>query len=107
VTGEAAVTAKGRQDVSNPSSPAAEQQAGIHSDQPAERAAALRAQSYVILRHAYLENREFEPCPTELPVGSPLMAGVTTVLYNLFALFNPLQARSLQPPPSQRHVQGT
>jgi len=47
----------------------------------------------------------FEPCPSDRPPGSPLLAGVTTVLYNLFALFNPLQARALQRPPDQRHMQ--
>ena len=57
------------------------------------QARCLPAQSYVILRHAYLENREFEPCPVELPTGSPALRNLTTVLYNLFSLFNPLQAR--------------
>ena len=57
------------------------------------QAQCLPAQSYVILRHAYLENREFGPCRVELPTGSPALRNLTTVLYNLFSLFNPLQAR--------------
>lgn len=53
----------------------------------------------MILRHAYLENREFEPCRVELPTGSPALRNLTTVLYNLFSLFNPLQARLSCAPP--------
>ena len=59
----------------------------------------------MILRHAYLENREFESCPAEPASGSPALRNVITVLYNLFSLFNPLQVRGPLPvsSPDQLH----
>lgn len=47
----------------------------------------------MILRHAYLENREFEACAAEPDGRSPMLRGLISVLYNLYCLFNPLQAR--------------